>query len=60
MDGPNVNWKMVKIANKHCKEQDLDAPSLVDTGSCAFMLFMVPVNLKNCFSILKKGSLSEI
>ena len=56
MDGPNVNWKMVEIANKHCKEQDLDAPSLLDTGSCAFMLFMVPVNLKNCFSILKKSS----
>ena len=27
LDGLNVNWKMVEIANEHHKEQDPDAPS---------------------------------
>ena len=34
MDGPNVTSKMVEIANKHCKEQDSGAPSLLEMGSC--------------------------
>ena len=34
MDAPNVNWKMVEIANEHHKEQDPDALSLLETGSC--------------------------
>ena len=34
IDGPNVNWKMVEVANEHHKEQDPDAPLLLEMGSC--------------------------
>ena len=34
LDGLNVNWKMAEIANKHCKEQDLDTSLLLEMGSC--------------------------
>ena len=61
IDGPNVSWKMIEIANEHHQKQDSNAPSLV-----AFMFFMVPIKqsviscnldtfLKNCFSILNKS-----
>ena len=39
MDGPNVNWKMVKIAKKYNKEQDPDTPSLKEMGSCGLHVF---------------------
>ena len=38
IDGPNVSWKMIEIANEHHQKQDSNAPSLV-----AFMFFMVPI-----------------
>ena len=34
MDGPNVNWKMAEIANKHYKKQDPEAQSLLEMGIC--------------------------
>ena len=39
MDGPNVNWKMVKIAKKYHKKRDPDAPSLIEMGSCGLHVF---------------------
>ena len=40
MAGPNVTRKMVEIANKHHKEQDLDALSLLEMGSCVFHVLL--------------------
>ena len=67
MDGPNVNWKIVEIANKHCKEQDPGAPSLLEMGNCEVHVLhgtyktaqsvtssKVDKFLKNCFSIFKE------
>ena len=69
MKEPNVNWKMIDIANEHCKEQDLDAPSLLEIGSCGLHVFHGAYEtaqsvtswklnkfLKNCFSIFKNKS----
>ena len=34
LDGPNATWKMVEIANKHHREQDPNALSLLEMGRC--------------------------
>ena len=79
MAWPNVNRKMVEIANEqqrtpqtnsneHRKEQDPDAPSLLEMGSCGLHVlhgayktaqsvtsWKLDKFLKNCFSIFKKS-----
>ena len=68
MDGANVNWKMVEIANQHCKEQDPYALSLLQMESCGIPVLHGAYKtaqsvtsrklhkfLKNCFYIFKKS-----
>ena len=69
MNEPNINWKMLKIANEHHKEQNPDAPSLLEMRSCGLYVlhgayktaqsvisWKLDRFLKNCFSISKKSS----
>ena len=53
VDEPIVNWKMVVTVNKHCKEQDPDAPSLLEIRFVAFTFFMVLIKQ---YSLLRHGS----
>ena len=36
MDGPNVNWKMLKLVKKDRKSQDTSSPDMLELGSCSF------------------------
>ena len=69
MNRPNINWKMLKIANEHHKEQNPDAPSLLEMRSCGLYVlggayktaqsvisWKLDRFLKNCCSISKKSS----
>ena len=69
MDGANVNWKMVEIANEHSKEQDPYALPLLQMESCVIPVLhgayktaqsvtsrKLDKFLKSCFSIFKQTS----
>ena len=49
MDGPNNNWKMLKIANEHHKEQDPDAPSLLEMRSCGLYVLHGAYKTAQCY-----------
>ena len=49
MDGPNINWKMLKIANEHHKEQDPDAPSLLEMRRCGLYVLHGAYKTAQCY-----------
>ena len=59
MDGPNVNWKMLKLVKEDRKSQDPSSPEILELGSCGLLCYAWSQSHRTKFSKLEAWKITK-